>query len=124
MGIEFKNYGHKSSLFGDDADDYMAAAGHFGDKSRNLVKHYAEDLGFEYSCASSKDEYMKMLDMLLSKEQRNMPLLVECFTNPHDESDALKVLSTFRQDTAGHMKKAVYSIVGEKGFQTIRKIIE
>ena len=41
-GTEFRNYDHMANMFGDDADAYMAAAGHYGNKSKDLVKHYAE----------------------------------------------------------------------------------
>ena len=47
-GAEFRLYWHPAAAFKEDADAFMAAGGHFGNKSANLVKHYAEDLGFEY----------------------------------------------------------------------------
>ena len=43
-GTEFRNYMHPGAAFGEAADDYIAAAGHYGNKSRQLVRHYAEDL--------------------------------------------------------------------------------
>lgn len=57
-GAEFRNYNHCAAEFGDDADKYMAAGGHFGNKSGLFVKHIAEDLGFEYRSASTKEEYL------------------------------------------------------------------
>ena len=55
-GTEFRLYNHPANRFGNDADPYMAAAGHFGSKSHRLIKHYAEDLGYEYMSASDKEE--------------------------------------------------------------------
>ena len=55
-GVEFKHFNHPASCFGSDADFYMAASGHYGNKSHTLVKSYAENLGFKYITASNKDE--------------------------------------------------------------------
>ena len=35
-------------FLGEEADRYVAAAGHYGNKSHCLVKDYATDLGYEY----------------------------------------------------------------------------
>ena len=61
-GTEFRNYNHLGALFGEEADNYIAAAGHFGNKSHDLVRHYAEDLGFEYLTADNKEEYLNNID--------------------------------------------------------------
>ncbi|MBR2046433.1 MAG: hypothetical protein IJ958_09920, partial [Agathobacter sp.] len=45
--------------WGSEADRYMAAAGHNGDSSACLVRHFAEDLGYDYMCASGKSEYVE-----------------------------------------------------------------
>lgn len=45
-GTEFRNYNHFATRFGDDANRFMAAAGHCGNKSHLLVRHYAVDLSF------------------------------------------------------------------------------
>lgn len=93
-GTEFKNYNHFSAQFGKMADAYIAAAGHYGNQSPFLIKHYAEDLGFQYLCASSKDEYEGILPVLVDKEIGEKPLLVELFINSEDESAALKAIYT------------------------------
>lgn len=56
-GVEFRKKDHPGSKFGEDADLFIAAAGHYGNQSKSLVKHYAEDLGFDYLCASNKEEF-------------------------------------------------------------------
>ena len=54
-GAEFRLSVHLCEKnFGDEAAPFMAAAGHFGNKSPQLIKHYAEDLGYEYLSASNK----------------------------------------------------------------------
>lgn len=45
-GAEFRQHINRADQFGEDTDVYIAAAGHYGNKSKDLVRHYAEDLGF------------------------------------------------------------------------------
>ena len=89
-GTEFRLYHHKCNKFGNEAEKYMAAAGHWGNKSPLLVKHYAEDLGFQYYSTTTKEEYLEIKDKFLSPEITDKPMLVEVFTNSDDESDAIK----------------------------------
>ncbi len=56
-GTEFRQYNHHAAYFSEQADQYIAAANHFGNKSTSLVKNYAEGLGFRYLSASSKSEF-------------------------------------------------------------------
>ena len=91
-GTEFKNYSHLAAKFGTATDDYIAAAGHYGNKSKLLVKNYAENLGFKYFSASTKEEYKKILPIFTSSMNTEKSLLVEVFTNSQDESDALKAI--------------------------------
>ena len=60
-GTEFRNYNHIGAKFGDNADQYIAAAGHYGNQSRDLIRHYAVDMGFEYLKAENKEEYLEQL---------------------------------------------------------------
>ena len=91
-GTEFKNRESFAYAFGDTADPYMAAAGHYGNKSPLLVKHYAEDLGFIYLTASNKEEYLKNLPTFVNPEIGDSPILFEVFTDSKDESDALEMM--------------------------------
>ena len=92
-GTEFRNYNHPAhDTFGDDAEPYMAAVGHYGNKSPVLVKHYAEDLGFEYLAASNKNEYLAALPKFVNPEIGEKPILFEVFTDSKDESDALEMM--------------------------------
>lgn len=88
-GTEFHINYHMGAAFGADVDNYIAAGRHFGNKSRELVKHYAEDLGFEYLSASNKEEFLQNVDRFLTDENLPRPILFEVFTEPNDESDAL-----------------------------------
>lgn len=58
-------------------DEYVAATGHYGNKSHKLVKDYATDLGYEYLSASNKDEFLAVVDKFLSSEKNENPILFE-----------------------------------------------
>lgn len=91
-GAEFRIFNHTANRFGDDADDYMAAAGHYGAQSRNLVKNYAENLGYMYIKAEDKEEYLKNAISFFSPQQIERPVLFEVFTDYRDESKAIEML--------------------------------
>lgn len=93
-GAEFQMYNHAymKSGFGDMVGAYCAAAGHFGNQSRQLVRHYAEDLGFEYFTAATKEEYLERLPYFLESELTQHPMLFEVFTTPEEESEALRLI--------------------------------
>lgn len=122
-GTEFRNYNHPAAQFGEYADDYMAAYGHYGKKSHNLVRHYAEDLGFEYMCAESKEEYLEQIDDFLNTEKKEHPVLFEIFTDSKNESDALYALYHIEVSTKTVAKNAVKNVLGEKGVATLKKIM-
>ena len=73
-GTEFRMYNHYAAIFGEDADPFIAAAGHFGNKSHDLVRHYAQDLGFEYLTASTKEEYLQQVEHFVSPEKSDKPI--------------------------------------------------
>lgn len=123
VGAEFKNYNHKAAKFGQEADAYMAARGHYGNRSHELLKHYAQDLGFEYMSASNKQEYLANLDRFVTPEHTEKPMFFEVFTNSQDESDALRMLSTLETNATGAAKEAVRNLLGDKGVNTIKKIL-
>lgn len=121
-GTEFRNYDHLGAQFGEDADAFIAAAGHYGNQSFDLVKHYAQDLGYEYLSASTKEEYMKIVEKFTTPEILDKPLLVEIFTNNKDESDALKMINSIKIDSSIARKQKIKDIIGPKGVEIIRKI--
>lgn len=123
-GTEFRNYNHPAARFGEEADKYMAAAGHYGQKSPNLIKHYAEDLGFAYISAACKEEYLEMVDRFLEPTVCEKPMVFEVFTDSRDESDALEIVYNLKTDSVSKAKQIARDVLGEKGIQTIKKIIK
>lgn len=120
-GIEFKNYNHHAALFGDDADMFTAAKGHFGNKSPFLVKHYAEDLGFEYLSASTKQECESQIERFLTPYITDKSMIFEVFTNEEQESEALNAMNTIEKNVKGNAKNIVKNLVGKNGISFIKK---
>lgn len=89
-GNEFRNYKHPCYFLGDEADDYVAGARHYGNKSDVLVKHYAESLGYEYITANDKQSFLSLVDYFLTPEVTSSPIIFEVFTDTQNESDALE----------------------------------
>lgn len=123
-GTEFRNYNHLGALFGKDADRYIAAAGHYGNKSHNLIRHYAEDLGFEYFKADNKEEYLYHLNRFVSpKNTLSKPILFEVFTDTDDESNALKMMNEMVQSPKGVAKKVIKDALGVKGVKIAKSLL-
>ena len=124
-GTEFRNYNHPGAQFGDDAEEFVAAANHYGNMSKDLVKHYAQDLGFIYICANNKYEFDKNVNEFLMPDLGNKPMIFEVFTNWKDESESLRSIRNTVVDekiaTKLKIKKTVRNIVGERGIETIKK---
>ena len=122
-GTEFRNFSHPGSAFGDDADKFIAAGGHYGNKSPVLVKHYCEDLGFEYLTASNKEEYLQQVERFVTPEITDKPILFEIFTESQDESDAIESVYSIDVSAKGEVKNMAKRILGEKGVKSIKKIL-
>lgn len=122
-GTEFRNYFHNGADFGEEADKFIAAGGHYGNKSHQLVRHYAEDLGYEYLSANTKEEYLQNLERFLTPEITDRPMLFEVFTNNEDESEAIRVIRNLNLSAKGVLKEAVKSAVGEKGKEVFKKML-
>jgi len=123
-GVEFRNYGHRAYQFGDHADKYIAAAGHYGNQSQKLIKDYSENLGFEYLSAKNKDEFMKVIEKFTTHQITEKPILLEVFTNYNDESEALKIMYNLRKSSSGVTKKIIRNVISDKGIQILKKIIK
>ena len=88
-GAEFHMYNHPGAILKVDEEPYVAADGHYGNASKKLVRHYAEDLGFEYMCASNKEEFEANLKWFASDKKMDKSIIFEIFTDYQDENDAL-----------------------------------
>ena len=120
-GQEFRNHYHTGSIFGDDADKYISAAGHFGGQSPKLLRDYAENLGFKYISASNKDEFESVYQRFLSPEIGDCPIVFECFTDTNDECNSTKAFWNIEKDVKNAAINSVINAFGGK--QALRKIL-
>lgn len=108
-GIEFRKYDHPASRLGESADEFIAAGGHYGSCSKELMKHYANDLGFQYLSASNKDEFFANINMFFLK-QLDKPIVFEVFTKPTDEINASKRIRNLVDDPFMVIKKSIKKV--------------
>ncbi len=120
-GAEFHMYNNPTSQFAERTGDYIAADGHFGRQSKELLKGFAEQLGFDYMTADSKEQFDAALPRFVGAQQKK-PILLECFTTMAAESSALELLNGIRScvDVIGGMKRIVPS--GVKS--VVRKLLK
>ena len=126
-GTEFRNPGHIAAEFGQDADPYMAAAGHFGNKSTLLVHDLCQDMGYEYITASNEEEFSAEYGKFVNPEISRNPILFEVFTDTDDESKALMMMQNAIIDPkvvmADRLKKVAKHMLGESGFRKVKKTL-
>lgn len=132
-GNEFRNYNHPCYFLGEEAEEFVAAAHHYGDKSNVLVKHYAEDLGYEYLTANDKESFLNVVDRFLTPEITERPILLEVFTETQSESDALEMIlnmvdnsgiSKIIKNAKSAINGMITNAVGEKRIHALRDFIE
>lgn len=120
-GTEFRNYENPGAKFGDLADKFIAAGGHNGNKSRLLVKHFAEDLGYDYLSATNKEEFLSVYEKFLSPEI-SKAMIFEVFTNSDEESDALRIMRNLMEPAlTAVVKNSVKHLLGYGSMQAISK---
>lgn len=126
-GVEFSQHGHAAESFGDAADQFISAAGHFGQQSPDLVRNYAENLGFEYFSASNKEEFLELHERFVHPELTDKPMLFEVFTNSEDESKALELMMNLEVDASLKNKKKMESVarqvLGKGGISVAKKFL-
>lgn len=108
----------------ENANLYIAAAGHWGNKSTSLLKHYSEDLNFVYLSASNKKDFEAVLHKFLDPHISEHPILFEIFTNDEDERTAFDLMGHIIMDTKGQIKKKAKDILGDKGVNFIKNMVK
>jgi 2-succinyl-5-enolpyruvyl-6-hydroxy-3-cyclohexene-1-carboxylate synthase len=122
-GAEFRNFNHPGAVFGESADEYIAAGGHFGNKSKKLVKNYCENLGFEYLTASNKSEFEKVYKRFIVEKITEKPMLFEVFTDCNEESKALELITSFVNTSKDKTKRLVKGVFGDNNIKIIKNIM-
>lgn len=131
LGAEFILFKQLNCTYVKDTEKYIAAEGHFGHQSPDLVKHYATDLGFEYMSAWNKEEFEKNYDRFVTPELTDKPMVFEVFTSPDDENEALKrmwsIVPTDNTSTHGAKRAAknvVKKVLGQENVDKVREIVK
>lgn len=123
-GAEFRLPKQINADIGDDIDKYIAAAGHNGNQSRHLLKHFAESLGYKYLTADNKENFKLAARDFLSSDN-NESIIFEIFTDYKDECDALEKVRTLTPASfASKAKNMVKDALGEGGYSIIRNILK
>ncbi len=110
-------------VLGEDLKPYIIAAGHYGDKSPKLVRHYAEDLGYRYLSASNKEEFLEKMEEFTLPEIGEHSIIFECFINPADEQAALGAIGNLYTNTAGKIKTVVKKTLGQGAVDIVKKVL-
>lgn len=122
-GVEFKiNTIHEEI----DVSRYISADNHF-----KTAKSWAEENGFLYLSAKTKDEFSEISSQFVSLSNR--PILFEVFTLPNDEREALRIIRNscrnrsqeeLKTKQSNERKKAFLSkILGETGVEIVKKLM-
>lgn len=123
-GTEFRLHMHPGQkLMGESADNFVAAAGHFGDKSPELVKSYASALGFEYLSASGKEDFTSVVERFLTPEVLDKPMVFEVFTDSEDEREALRILMNLELTSDAQVRQVAKNILGKNGLKFAKKLL-
>lgn len=122
-GIEFKNYKAPAYDLGDDVDSYISATGHFGNQSRDLVKHFAQSLNFTYLSASNKEEFENCQPLFLDVES-DKPVILELFVQGKEEDEALSLIRQMHKTYQSSAKTVLKNMLGTRTARKLKKVIQ
>ena len=105
-------------------DLFFCAGGHNGNQSRTVIKHFAEDLGFEYISAETKDEYLEKVKHFIDPEYKDKPIFFEVFIKMEDDDIAYNKTKITLTSGVSSAKKVAKELLGEKGFNGLKNIIK
>lgn len=131
LGAEFILFKQLNCIYVRDVQKYIAAEGHFGHKSPNLVRDYATDLGYEYMAAWSKEEFAQCYERFITPEHTDKPMVFEVFTSPDDENEALKRMWSIIPEEKSSAdaaksaaKSAVKKVLGKETVDKVKEIVK
>ncbi|MBQ9588467.1 MAG: 2-succinyl-5-enolpyruvyl-6-hydroxy-3-cyclohexene-1-carboxylate synthase [Bacteroidales bacterium] len=111
VGAEFHLFTQLNSICVNDVDKYISAGGHFGQKSKTLVRDYVQALGFEYLTASNKDDFINEAKSFMDTSIREKPVVFEVFTDVADENEALYILHNLDKSSVSDTKQKVRNLL-------------
>ena len=101
-----------------DIHPYISAKGHYG-----TAKGWAEECGFKYLSASTKEEFVQHEKAFVSESEN--PILLEVFTKSDEEVLAWTQFlnSNKLQSNGDKLKSSVKKILGDKGVKMMKNMI-
>lgn len=123
LGAEFHLFKQLNSTYVNGIDRYLSAGGHFGHQSPTLVRHYAEDLGYEYLSASGKEEFDKVYSRFVTPELTGKAMVFEVFTQVEDENEALYRIYNIEASAKNKAKKAIRNVLGDDVLKFGKKML-
>lgn len=124
LGGEFKNYFSPAYDFGTESNTFVCAEGHYGHKSCELIKHYCQDLGFEYLSASNIDEFETIYRTFVDPNVKKKSILFEVFTDSLDDSKAVYLMNNIDTTASGGVKKAIKNVIGQDNVDKLKKVLK
>lgn len=119
-GVIFRKPSNLGAVFGEEADLYMAAGGHFGAKSHTLVKDFVTNLGFEYMSANTKEEMMNVAPRFMTPAKTDKPMVLEVFVDVESEIAGDRNRHYDSKGIKGFAKK----ILGDERFDKVKSLIK
>ena len=98
-------------------DNYISANGHNGS-----AKGWAENCGFKYQTASSKEDIEAVKEVFVSPSEQ--PILLEVFTKEDDETLAMTTITGANHITSasGKIEGVLNAVIGENGTKVIKSV--
>lgn len=119
-----KNHPLQTKVGFEEGNLYAAAGGHFGAKSPTLVKDYAENLGFEYLCASNKEEFEAAYPQFITPVMTEKPILFEMFTDSAEDASAFDLMQNVTTTSKQQVKEFAKNIIGDKNVARLKKMMK
>ena len=130
LGMTFKHSNHYAHRFGESADVFIAAGGHFVDRfgasagGMSPAGAWAVSLGFRYLSARNKDEFIDAAREFTSPGG-GTPILFECFTEEAEERAARDAVTGIdgRRTLKAELKNRGMRLIGDAGINAAKKIL-
>ena len=122
-GQQFRNFDHPASSLGEQTNEFVAAAGHNGPQSPNIIKHLSQDLGFRYYSAYTKEEFTSVIPSFF---ESGSSVIIEVFISEKEEGDALTKLRNilpYHEGLVSSVKKAVVETIGSDNARKLRHLL-
>lgn len=96
---------------------FISAEGHNGN-----AKGWAENCGFKYLSAKTKEEFQKNKDTFIAES--NQSILFEIFTDPNNENEAKDIFISVNKidNVNGTLKSLAKKVLGSTGIEIIKNI--